>query len=315
MNHLGPGTIHFLVEWRCNARCRSCVQHVKRTQQAQSHTAPEHTSLAPEVVSHVLLDYSTVHTVNLSGLGEPLLNPRFEEIVDVVKKHPVSVNCVTNGSLLHARRNDVKELLALPGLLTISCDAPDEQLFERLRPGLSFSDIVTNVAAAVDAERHEGRKIGLGMTISSLNQLQVYEMAKFAGRLGVDYLMLSRARELRRVPSSNRKAATVRELNPGEPEVHAQLPRARQYVTIHNNFDDSQFAKCRAPWDELVVDIDGYCYACCCAYNVHSELPGLGDYREDPYHSARAQELRRQLASGLIDADAFPLCVTCSRRP
>ena len=131
----------------CNFRCPHCPSTALASAGARSH-------LSLDGFVRILDQLRTVYRLKLVGLGEPLLNPEFFDMVRAARRRRVRVLTTTNGSLLTPERR--RELLAC-GLnhLNISIDAADPDTHVRLRPGSDLEQIGEGVAALV---RERGRR-------------------------------------------------------------------------------------------------------------------------------------------------------------
>ncbi|MGD0110484.1 MAG: radical SAM protein [Armatimonadota bacterium] len=127
----------------CNFRCPHCPTV---TRSADGSFQRVHLSLAG--FTRILDQLPTVYRIKLVGLGEPLLNPAFFEMVHAARLRRVRVLTTTNGSLLDADRR--REVLSC-GLqhLNISIDAADAETHARLRPGSDLERIGEGVRALV----------------------------------------------------------------------------------------------------------------------------------------------------------------------
>lgn len=84
-------------------------------------------------------------SVELVGLGEPMLNQDIMKILRKIKENGMEGFLTTNGTLFNA--DNVKEFLSIEwDLITISIDGPDAKTQDSLRPrvdsGSSFCDII-----------------------------------------------------------------------------------------------------------------------------------------------------------------------------
>ena len=131
----------------CNFRCPHCP-----SSGLELRSARRHMTLAE--FSSVLDQLPTVYRIKLVGLGEPLLNQEFFEMVREARRRRVRVLTTTNGSLLDPQRR--RELLSC-GLthLNISVDAARAETHARLRPGSDLAAIGEGTAALV---RERGRR-------------------------------------------------------------------------------------------------------------------------------------------------------------
>jgi len=82
--------------------------------------------------------------VKLQGMGEPLLNPVFFEMVNYAVCNNIWVRTTTNASLLHLNENYKKMIDFEIGEIQVSIDGATKQTFEKIRKGSDFSQIVDN---------------------------------------------------------------------------------------------------------------------------------------------------------------------------
>ena len=132
----------------CNFRCPHCPSGARIV-------APGprvHLSLGS--FTHILDQLPTVYRIKLVGLGEPLLNPEFFDMVRAARRRRVRVLTTTNGSLLDPERR--RELLTC-GLnhLNISVDAAEPATHARLRPGSDLDAMAEGITALT---RERGRR-------------------------------------------------------------------------------------------------------------------------------------------------------------
>lgn len=110
----------------CNQACLYCP-FTHRNNQKQYMPAEKFALLLQEFKKN----FETVK-IELSGYGEPLLNPEFNQILTHIGKYPeFQFILETNGTLLSPF---IDQISATPNLtVIISMDAPDNQLYEQLR--------------------------------------------------------------------------------------------------------------------------------------------------------------------------------------
>ena len=96
-----------------------------------------------------------IRSCTISAEGEPLLHPRFADIVAILRKHDVDIMGVTNGVLLDQHINlihkDFKKI-------TISLDAHNADLFKQVRNAdeHTFTKIINNITAYQELRRKKG---------------------------------------------------------------------------------------------------------------------------------------------------------------
>lgn len=128
--------------------------------------------------------------VELSGHGESLVYKRFFDAFAAVVEAGCQVSFISNATLLTPALSE--RMLAYAGPkrwsnVTISIDAAEPELFERLRRGARFANIVANLEALRDAKRRLGTeypKVSFNMVLMRDNLSQVEPVVRLAARVG-----------------------------------------------------------------------------------------------------------------------------------
>jgi MoaA/NifB/PqqE/SkfB family radical SAM enzyme len=161
---------------RCNFTCGFCCGR---------HMVQQ--DLDPAAFEAALDAFPGVEHLELQGEGEPLLHPRFFELVELARSRGIRVSCITNGSLLSAE--NVARLLDL-GLekLMVSFESLEPAAFRRLRGGKieKVIDGLERLASERRARSLERPSIGLAVTVlrDTLDELPAF--VALYRRLGLD---------------------------------------------------------------------------------------------------------------------------------
>lgn len=123
----------------CNLKCEMCP--------TTSYTTGK--SLMADDVFEKILDVikkQSVEEIDLTGWGEPLLDPKLEERIVHIKqaKHTARVGFTTNGTLFHKER--VTSILdSEVDWISISFDGASKESYERIRTGSSYERVLENL--------------------------------------------------------------------------------------------------------------------------------------------------------------------------
>lgn len=133
----------------CNAGCSYCPRTTAGADWNNIHMTPE--TLLP-----LLSILPGVPYVHLQGWGEPLLNPRFFELVDLVKFQGCRCGTTTNGILLNL---NTAEKLVASGIdlvaFSVTGAGPSHDNF---RQGAPLSDVMEGIRRLAAAKRQSGTK-------------------------------------------------------------------------------------------------------------------------------------------------------------
>lgn len=134
---------------QCNLRCQMCP--VQFRTDGTPNGPPAFMDFAAFTV---LIDqFSTLRELHLQGLGEPMMHPRFFDMVEYAVARGIRVTTNSNLTLLSRRR---AERCVTSGLdcLHVSLDAASPAAFEAIRVGASFERVVGNLRLFAETRAH-----------------------------------------------------------------------------------------------------------------------------------------------------------------
>jgi len=160
----------------CNANCIHCPIHRRAT---------KHGLMSRELYTKIVDECAQYDTGDLllSNYGEPLLDPLLVQRIRYAKEKGIPcVHFSTNGSLLN--ENISKELIesGLDGIY-ISLDAARKETYEKVRLGLDFDSIVTNIERFVALRNSRGfDKPCVHVSFVKMNHQKKVELHEFIAR-------------------------------------------------------------------------------------------------------------------------------------
>lgn len=136
---------------QCNLACRMCPVVLR----GEGGPGKRPAFMSFDTFCELLEQFPDVTELHLQGLGEPLLHPRFFDMVAYAAARGVEVSTNSNLTALSARRAEacVKSGLAR---MHVSLDAADPAAYEYIRVGSRFSRVLRNLERVVDAKRRCG---------------------------------------------------------------------------------------------------------------------------------------------------------------
>ena len=131
--------------------------------------------------------------VAFMGLGEPLLHPRFLDMVRLVKERGLRAEVTTNALLLDEA---MAAGLLEAGLdqLVVSIDGASAEAFGRVRSGASLERVVENVRRLHDRRGSNygpGTRIGVEFVAMRSNVGELPGLDRLAARLGATFIIVS----------------------------------------------------------------------------------------------------------------------------
>ncbi len=146
-----PELAVFEVSSRCNLACSMCPRSLGQSPSGQSGDLPV------EAFSGLEILLSQLDHAVLSWIGEPLLHPQLEEILEILNRYDLRVHITSNGMLID---EEMARMLVAKRLdsLALSIDAADEATYRRIRQGGSLVKVKDNI------RRIQRMKIRMGST-------------------------------------------------------------------------------------------------------------------------------------------------------
>lgn len=305
---------------RCNLRCIHCAVSEENNDGTYAYEDLPFESF--ERILPTLREHKP--EVQLSGHGESLLHPRFEEMLEATLLAGCNVRVQTNGTTLTAR---VIDLLVRHGaeLVVCSLDGATAETFEGIRRRAKLGKVLGNLEALVEAKRAAGvdrPNLAIEFVAMRRNIEELPEVLEIAGRLGASEFAITELREypltegqtLAGDPTMADWAVIAREAAERHgyllhlPPIAGHEVVGVEQLTIDRSSPTSYRGlrkTCREPWERAFVQYDGEVWPCC-----YIPEP-FGNLQRKPFdeiwRNSRYQALRTALAS-----DRPPeICVRC----
>lgn len=266
---------------------------------------------------------ATTH-LELQGEGEPLLQPRFFEMVALARARGIGVSCITNGSLL-SEDNVGRILDADLDKVLVSFESADPVTFRRLRGGL-LDKVVDGLRQLVRVRAARGLRrpaVGLAVTVLRDTLGELPDFVALYRRLGLDGGI--NIQPLNPMPGYSRHYdafLSSQMMSDGELRAHVERLRAEPVHGIaidgtasSRGFFDLLFAgfqpgKRSCPWLErgAFVTADGWVTPCCTIKD--GERAGFG--RVGPADAPRREAARAAMAAELRAGRTPEACTGCA---
>jgi MoaA/NifB/PqqE/SkfB family radical SAM enzyme len=163
----------------CNLRCVMCPWR-EITKNPQNH------GLMTQNVWDAIRPYlPQIRSIDFTGGGEPLLQPRLAEWIAEAKYAGCETGFLSNGLLL---KRDRFEKILDAGLdwICISMDGATAEMYEKIRIGSSFDRVCENVSNIGALRNGKVPKTMINFVLMDMNHHQLEEMVRLAAKLGVD---------------------------------------------------------------------------------------------------------------------------------
>lgn len=141
--------------------------------------------MAPSVWQAVKPHLQDVQSVDFTGGGEPLLQPRLAEWIGDARIAGCETGLLTNALLLDTKKTS-QLLDAGLDWICFSVDGTDAAVYETIRPGSNFKTITDNIANFCKTRHHKTPKTMINFVILAMNAHQMEDIVSLAARLDVD---------------------------------------------------------------------------------------------------------------------------------
>jgi MoaA/NifB/PqqE/SkfB family radical SAM enzyme len=171
---------------RCNFRCTMCAvsDWPKGTRAAD---------MPLEAFQRLIDEQYGLVEIKLQGLGEPLLQrDDYFAMLRYARERHIWVRTTTNASLLHLRENYRNLVDADPNEIQISIDGADKQVFETIRRGSVFEQVVENCRTINAYCREKGvSRTKMWTVLQQANLHQMDALVDLAAELGFRHFTFS----------------------------------------------------------------------------------------------------------------------------
>jgi radical SAM protein with 4Fe4S-binding SPASM domain len=165
---------------QCNLRCKMCpIQFCRDGPPA---------FMDFDLFVRLLDQFPDLEEIQLQGLGEPMMHPRFFDMVSYARSRGIKAGTNSNLTLLNARR---AELCVTSGLdeLHASIDGATAETYEEIRVRSHFDRITRNLEGLLDARRRLGSstpRVRMVAVVMRRNLPELGDLVRLAHRLEID---------------------------------------------------------------------------------------------------------------------------------
>ncbi|MBL1174936.1 radical SAM protein [Pantanalinema sp. GBBB05] len=173
---------------QCNLRCRMCS--IQFRDDAPVDGSPAFMAFA--TFTQLIDQFTTLKNLHLQGLGEPMMHPRFFDMVEYAVQKGIQVTTNSNLTLLGDKQ---AERCVTSGLhsLHVSIDGATPTTYERIRVGSSFDRVIGNLNRLQFMRRHKQSKsphLQLTMVLMRQNLHELPDLVRLAHQYAVDSLFV-----------------------------------------------------------------------------------------------------------------------------
>lgn len=312
-----PGYVQIEPVGQCNLRCQMCSIQFRRD--GPPYGPPAFMDFAS--FTRMIDQFVNVQELHLQGLGEPMMHPRFFEMVEYAAAKGIRVSTNSNLTLLNDRR---AERCVTSGLdcLHVSIDGATPETYERIRVRAHFDRVVGNLERLLATRERLGSEhphVHLVMVIMRQNLHELPEIVRMAHGWSVKEMFVQHLCHdfgESSLPSYYRpmrafvQEQTLLEEDPQRVEYYfAEARNVAQELDVKLRLPRTQPRqhppgtpgpmRCDWPWKGAYISYQGYAMPCCMVSTP--DRVNFGNMAEqgveETWNSSTYQAFRDQLAS------------------
>lgn len=248
-----PITVAIHATNQCNCKCRYCNYQWLRDDATLDHQ--QWTTILRK------LKAEGVQGINITGGGEPLLNPYLKKAIELAKRLGFHLGLITNGICLNQYHGHIEYF----DWIRVSVDADNQKDYKAIRGVDEFDRVIHNLEQVIELKRELFLDTTIGVHVVAIpeNIDSLTQMAYFYKNMGVDYFQFR---------PEERTEYTLGDFNQIEPfvipVVRALVRSDFQILTSPQKWRMMKsgkrlYDKCHAADFIGTVDAKGNWYVCC----------------------------------------------------
>jgi len=260
--------------------------------------------------------------LNLTGIGEPLMNNDLMKIVKYAKKKNSMVKLDTNGMLL-TDKNIKKIIETKIDIISISIDGTDKDSYESIRIGSNFEMVKKNVKNLVKYRNYKNSSVQVHMffVLQIKNLEKLPKFIKLGEELGVDYMAGGFVVPLGK--NENKKNDLIKTKINSEKiikETEDLIKKSKIEISLNSLLDYlksegkkefyNEKTPCYMPWYSTFITWDGFVNPC--DFSCDNEIV-FGNVFEEPFKKIWNNNKIQNFRKGLLEKrSSIGICKSCS---
>jgi len=285
-----------------------------------------------ETFTSLLEGFPDLQKIHLQGLGEPMMHPRFFDMVRYATDKGIQVTINTNLTLLNPERT---ERLVNSGLdhLYFSIDGSTAETYERIRKRAHYDRVLRNAEMLLETRKRLGNelpRLSLVMVIMRQNLHELPDLVRLADRWSVDKFFVQHLSHDFGEPTLPEEYRPMRDYTAAQSLAHESPERVDHYFnealalaeslgvnlrlprTTPKRYEPGTRGRdrCDWPWTGAYISYEGYMMPCCMVSTPdRANFGKVTDHTlASVWNSAEYNRFREQL-----DSDDPPdICRSCS---
>ncbi len=283
----------------CNLKCVMCDR---------SYWDKKNKDMTLDEFKKIIDQLKYVTSINLQGLGEPLLNKDIFSMVEYARSKNIEIGFFSNATLID---EEMAKKIVNVGLdyINISLDAANKDIYERIRKGAKFDKVIKNIKTLVKIKSERKRpNIAIWFVAMKDNFNEITKLVKLAKELGINEVTVQSAHSWGKDYLKDKhdiKSDDVKNVLNDASRLAKELGIKLSYTTIFKKDKRG----CKAPWLTSYITVDGFVTPCCMQAS-DPRIINFGNifekYFKDIWNNDEYREFRDELKNSMPK-----VCVGC----
>ncbi|MEM1582424.1 MAG: radical SAM protein [Candidatus Bathyarchaeia archaeon] len=298
--YLFPSYVQIEPTTKCNLKCKICI----RSRMESRVSGDMQFDLFKSIIDQLRRPIYATQAINITGLGEPFMNPNIILMVRYAKSKGLNVMMDTN--LTKVDDEILKDVIdSRLDTLVVSFDGASKETFESIRVGSVFEKVIENIKLLLELKKKmnaDKPAIVLNSTIREENVREIPEMIKTAEELGVNAIVFMK----QAMPGENYRESKLFDAMPEE--IFSSTK-----VKVTGCLDHLK-SRCCAP-RACYITFDGKVLPC---YPIYELIPReeyvhyqMGDLTKQLFREIWFSKRYRRLRTQIINGASMPFCESC----
>ena len=173
---------------QCNLRCQMCSIQFRQDGPPLGPPA----FMDYELFKNIIDEYPNMTDLHLQGLGEPMMHPRYFDMVEYASGKGINVSTNSNLTLLNPRRAERCVTSGL-NLLCVSLDGSTAETYERIRVRAHFDRVIKHIEMLVEMREQRNSELPhlkMVMVIMRQNLHELPDLVRLAHSLQMESLFV-----------------------------------------------------------------------------------------------------------------------------
>jgi MoaA/NifB/PqqE/SkfB family radical SAM enzyme len=302
---------------QCNLRCKMCPINFREDKPLVGTSK----MMQYELYTRLVDQFTNLKTLHLQGLGEPMLHPRFFDMIEYAAQKGIRVTTNTNLTLLNEKK---AERCITSGLETLhfSIDGTKAETYENIRINANFKRVMSNLKTLVDTKRSMSAALPhlkMVIVIMRQNLAELPDLVRLASQYGAEEVFAQQLSHDFGDPAFNPRYQPLHDYVDQQSLMYEEPQRVEEYFGQARDLAKELGVKlrlprtkprqqpltatgperCDWPWARAYISFQGYAMPCCMTATPEQINLGLisGDNLEKVWNGEPYRHFRDQLAS------------------